>query len=166
MLNGTVLPRLTRIDTPYPVRCTQIACGRKHILCLTENNFVLSWGTGYFGQLGHGDDSNCISPRIVNGLDPRRIGSKPVKVACGGSHSAALTNTGMIFMWGLNKSGQTGTASKLDSVIDPTPVDGSDVQGGTLVARDVVCGRSHSAAVTADGRLFTWGAGVQTCLHI
>lgn len=81
-----------------------------------------------------------------------------IRVACGGSHSGVVTNSGMVFMWGLNRAGQTGTSSKLDAVVDPQPIDTSDVHGGTMLATELVCGRNHSTLVTADGRLYSWGA--------
>ncbi|CAM9112086.1 unnamed protein product, partial [Ectocarpus fasciculatus] len=157
-VNGTIMPRLLRAKLSYPIRCTQVACGRKHIVALGENGFVLSWGTGHFGQLGHGDDSNYDNPKLISSLEPRRIGSRVIRVACGGSHSGVVTNSGMVFMWGLNRAGQTGTSSKLDAVVDPQPIDTSDVHGGTMLATELVCGRNHSTLVTADGRLYSWGA--------
>ena len=94
----------------------------------------MSWGTGYFGQLGHGDDSSWDSPRMIQALEPRRLGggsngSRVTAVACGGSHSGALTDSGRVFMWGLNRGGQCGVASskgKSDSILEPRPVDFSN----------------------------------------
>lgn len=163
-LNGAVYPVLSPLEIPLPVRCVQVSCGRKHILLLMERNIVMSWGTGYFGQLGHGDDSSWDSPRMINALEPRRLGCRVESVACGGSHSAALTDSGRVFMWGLNRSGQCGQGTvyrgKSDSVLEPRPVDfsTSGTAGGDMGAvRSIVCGRSHSAALTSTGRVFTWG---------
>jgi alpha-tubulin suppressor-like RCC1 family protein len=64
ILNGATLPALSPVEIMYPMRCIQIACGRKHILALLDGGYVASWGTGYFGQLGHGDDSSWDSPRL------------------------------------------------------------------------------------------------------
>lgn len=157
-MNGTILPRLTQVQMAYPLKCTQIACGRKHILALAENGFVLSWGTGHFGQLGHGNDSNYDQPKMINSLEPRRIGSRVIRVSCGGSHSGVVTNSGMVFMWGLNRSGQTGTSAKTDAVMAPQPIDMSDVPGGTVMAQALVLGRNHSMLVAADGRVYAFGA--------
>jgi alpha-tubulin suppressor-like RCC1 family protein len=157
-MSGTIMPYLVRAQMTYPIKCTQIACGRKHIVALGENGFVLSWGTGHFGQLGHGDDSNYDRPKIISALEPRRIGSRAVGVSCGGSHSGVITNSGMVFMWGLNRVGQTGTSSKQDSVVEPLPIDTGDIIGGTAVAAALVCGRNHTTMVTGEGRVYTWGA--------
>lgn len=45
-LNGNVSPTLSNIAVSYPLKCSQVRCGRKHILALMEGGFVLSWGIG------------------------------------------------------------------------------------------------------------------------
>lgn len=44
------------------------------LLDLAVSGFVFSWGTGYMGQLGLGDDSSWDSPRMIRSLDPNKIG--------------------------------------------------------------------------------------------
>lgn len=151
-VSGVLLP----IQIPLPVVCRQVACGRKHILALMEKGVVMSWGVGYFGQLGHGDDSSWENPRMVAALDPRRLGARVVRVACGGSHSGALTESGKVFMWGLNRGGQCGTNSKADSVLEPKPIDTAELGAATKIA-SLVLGRGHSALTTSTGRVFVWG---------
>jgi alpha-tubulin suppressor-like RCC1 family protein len=155
-LNGVVMPRLTHIEILYPLKCVQVACGRKHILALMDGGFVLSWGVGYFGQLGHGDDSSWDSPRMVHSLEPRVLGARVIKVVCGGSHSGCLTHNGRVYMWGLNKSGQCGLSNKTDSILEPKPLDMADI--GQVRANQLVCGRNHSGMVTTEGRVYVWGA--------
>ena len=60
-LNGTVFDTPLRISLQSPLVCRQVALGRKHILALMQGGFVLSWGNGHFGQLGHGDDSRWVT---------------------------------------------------------------------------------------------------------
>jgi E3 ubiquitin-protein ligase HERC4 len=155
-LNGTVFPSLTRVELQGPMRCTQVACGRKHILVLLEGGYVLSWGTGYLGQLGLGDDSSWDSPRPIRQLEPRKLGDVVSKVVCGGSHSGVITEQGRIYMWGLNRNGQTGTGIKAESLLEPRPVDTTDL--GKKHPRDLVCGRNHTCLLTSEGRVFSWGA--------
>ena len=156
-LDGIVAPSLIPISVMYPIKCIQIACGRKHVLVLGENNIVMSWGRGYFGQLGHGNDNNYTAPKVINSLEPHRLGTKIVQVVCGASHSGALAENGRAFMWGLNKSGQCGILnSKADAVVEPRPVETSSI--GSLRGTKLVCGRNHSAMLTTDGRVFVWGA--------
>eukprot|EP01038_Epipyxis_sp_PR26KG_P006939 gene6939-9493_t len=155
-LNGTIYPILTPIDIPLPLKCIQIACGKKHMLALMEKSIVLSWGLGYFGQLGHGDDNSLENPRIINALEPKKLGSKIIMIACGGSHSAALSENNKLFMWGLNRGGQCGVNLKVDSIMEPKPIDTSEL-GSSAKIQSVVCGRNHSSLLTTGGRVFTWG---------
>jgi hypothetical protein len=137
----------------------QVACGRKHILALMEGGYVFSWGTGYLGQLGLGDDSSWDTPRMIRHLDPKRLsdGASVKTVVCGGSHSGVVTTSGGIYMWGLNRNGQTGTGVKVESVLEPRGVDLTDI--GRKQPKLLVCGRNHTLLLTTEGRVFAWGAG-------
>lgn len=126
------------------------------MLLLMERSVVMSCGIGYFGQLGHGDDSSSNTPQIVSALEPRRLGGIQVTaVSCGGHHSGVVTDSGRVFMWGLNRGGQCGQSGKSDSVLEPRPIETAEIGPQEIVA--LVCGRAHSAAVTSSGRLYTWG---------
>ena len=176
-LAGVVYPKLSRVEIRYPLKCLTIAAGRKHMLLLMEGSHVLSMGIGYFGQLGHGNDESFDSPELVKLLEPTALGTRVTKIACGGSHSGVVTEDGRVFMFGLNKQGQCGVGKHVssssdnkESIMDPRPVDFSGilpVDGAALRNRmgrcDVkvtmlVCGRNHSAVLSADGRVFAYGA--------
>lgn len=69
-----------------------------HTLALTEEGQVYSWGDGDYGKLGHG---NCATHK-----QPERIGGpfqgKIVKyINAGYRHSAAITDDGCLWTWGL-----------------------------------------------------------------
>lgn len=42
---GRAFPEPTRVSLGVPLRCLQVACGRKHTLALMEGGYVMSWGT-------------------------------------------------------------------------------------------------------------------------
>lgn len=42
--------------------------------------FVMTWGTGYFGQLGHGDNASYRHPKLLRRLDPHRLGERVTQV--------------------------------------------------------------------------------------
>jgi alpha-tubulin suppressor-like RCC1 family protein len=161
-VNGIVMKVLRPVELMYPLKATQVACGSKHILALLDGGYVCSWGTGYFGQLGHGDDSSWDHPRLIGALEPNRLGGTRVRqVACGGSHSGVVTENNRIFMWGLNRNSQCGVSAShrregSDTVLEPRLTDLSGLQGDAPAT--LVCGRSHSAAVGVSGRVYTWGA--------
>ncbi len=58
-------------------RVMAIAAGRYHSTVLTNEGNVLSFGWGWFGQLGHGDTERQLVPKVIAGL-PRRSRQGPL----------------------------------------------------------------------------------------
>jgi alpha-tubulin suppressor-like RCC1 family protein len=157
-----VSPVLERINLQFPQKAIELSCGRKHVLLLFEGGCVMSWGTGYFGQLGHGNDNSLEDPVLINALTPQVLGARVTHVAAGGNHSGCVTDGGIAFMWGLNRSGQCGANIKSDVILTPKPIDTKravQMNGGRAVkVRQLVCGRNHSAFVSTENKVYTWGA--------
>lgn len=63
-----------------------IACGSKHVLALSIDGDVYSWGRGEFGRLGHGDTESKSHPYIIEDL----MGKNVTAIAAGGYHSGAM----------------------------------------------------------------------------
>lgn len=103
------------------------------------------WGEGKFGRLGHGTERNCHSPRLVESL----LGKNPVQVACGGFHTAAITEDGKMWTFGGGEHGQLGHGDKVNKV-KPTVVQALE---GIFVSQ-ITCGWSHSVALTSKGRVY------------
>eukprot|EP00569_Conticribra_weissflogii_P016347 CAMPEP_0171399114 /NCGR_PEP_ID=MMETSP0880-20121228/6388_1 /TAXON_ID=67004 /ORGANISM="Thalassiosira weissflogii, Strain CCMP1336" /LENGTH=839 /DNA_ID=CAMNT_0011913219 /DNA_START=41 /DNA_END=2560 /DNA_ORIENTATION=- len=125
------------------------ACGF-HTGCLTDQGEVYTWGEGKFGRLGHGQERNCHSPRLVESL----LGKRPRQIACGGFHSAVITHDGKMYTFGGGEHGQLGHGDKVNKV-KPTLVQALD----GVVLQQITCGWSHSVALTAEGEVYTWGNG-------
>ena len=83
------------IDDTTDSKWTQIACGGVHTVALTKNGEVFTWGNNRFGQLGHGDLNNRTITTKVAAL----AGLVIIKIACGRSHTTALTDKGEILTW-------------------------------------------------------------------
>ncbi|KAK1738976.1 RCC1 domain-containing protein [Skeletonema marinoi] len=83
------------------------ACGF-HTGCLTDQGECFTWGEGKFGRLGHGAERNCHSPRLIETL----LGKRPKQIACGGFHSAVVTEDGKMYTFGGGEHGQLGMAIK------------------------------------------------------
>ena len=87
----------------------QVVCGKEHCMLLTEHGQVYTWGGGSRGQLGHGTLTNEEKPRLVMALDGMRI----IKIAAGGWHSAAISESNDLYMFGWNESGQLAQPTNL-----------------------------------------------------
>ena len=60
----SVLPsKITINENEYEQKIIQVVWGFYHSMCLTDNNFVYSWGVGENGRLGHGDSIYHWDPK-------------------------------------------------------------------------------------------------------
>ncbi|KAF7431199.1 hypothetical protein PC9H_006920 [Pleurotus ostreatus] len=110
------LPLETRFA---PIHVRQIGMSRLHTVIVTaesKGNLRLC-GFGSGGRLGPGQPAQQYSMKPLTELNPFTI----VSVALGQDHTLALTNTGEVLSWGLNRFAQLGY------VIDPPS--GSDMSG-------------------------------------
>jgi alpha-tubulin suppressor-like RCC1 family protein len=74
------------------------------------------------------------------------------RVATGGFHSCAVTDTGAVQCWGDNGFGQLGDGSEVTGRLDPVPVSG--LGSGVLA---LGAGFNHTCAVLADHTVKCWG---------
>ena len=140
-----------------------VACGEFFTAALTERGGVYTFGNGGQGQYGVAE----IQPApLKSQLVPRQVlaaffnDERVVMLAAGCAHTVALTEQGNVYTWGNGTSGQLGHGSnRCES--EPQQVDPGRLKGrfkGEKVVF-VVAGGMHTAAVTAGGRLYTWGYG-------
>ena len=84
-----------------------VSCGAEHTVCLTEDGGVFSFGSGQYGQLGHGSKSDEQLPRKIIEL----MGTEVSQIACGKKHTLAFVPTrGRVYAFGLGGSGQLGNS--------------------------------------------------------
>lgn len=112
---------------------------------------VFSWGRGEDGQLGLGDTSDQAEPMFLDAL--RGVSVK--QLACGSGHTCVLTQDGEVYTWGRGDDGRLGHGDNGWKYV-PRLVNALLGQVVTLVT----CGSYHTAAVTNNGHLFTWGGGM------
>uniref|UniRef100_A0A3B4A7P5 RCC1-like domain-containing protein n=1 Tax=Periophthalmus magnuspinnatus TaxID=409849 RepID=A0A3B4A7P5_9GOBI len=135
------------------VSVSQVSCGSQHSIALTKDGLVFTWGHNSRGQLGLGQCGES-SPEQVQHLSDLPV----VQVAAGGEHSFSVSLSGAVFGWGNNSCGQlglgdtTGTTSfyKLISLYKA-----SSYEKTCLIS----CGLLHTAVLTKDGAVFTFGSG-------
>ena len=132
-----------------------VACGFAHTAVATEGGGVYTFGKGEYGQLGHGDDENHLEPMLVPASAFN--GERVVMVATGNGHTVALSEAGHVFTWGEGWSGQLGHNDRKHQRA-PRQVEAGRFGGEKVVF--VAAGGNHTVAVTAGGRLYTWGWSV------
>ena len=133
-----------------------VSCGAYHCLCVTYKGRILAWGAGGFGQLGNGRTADAYRPQVL----PDWVGSS-CQIYCGPFHNLLTAGDGAeLFSWGRGDSGQLGYKARIQPVPARVPYIFTKPDNGSS-AKTVVsaaCGMNHSAIVTSDGSVYTWGA--------
>lgn len=145
-----------------------VAAGDNHNLALAQDGAVFSWGCGRCGALGHGDEENQPTPVPIKKLMPSELSwgaskDRVIVVACGTGHSGCVTAQGSVLTWGRNRDGQLGVGGNMDARF-PSRLRDFEGMKDKLRVVDLSLGWSHSAAVTLQGRLYTWGQGSKGAL--
>lgn len=159
---GSNYPRLFwGAFTPTTVIC-QVSCGAVHVVALSEDGLLQAWGYNEYGQLGRGITCEglqraCILNAYAKFLDEAPELVKITKVSCGEYHTAAISEEGEVYTWGLGSMGQLGHCSLQsgDKELIPRRVVALD---GKFI-KDVSCGGVHTCALTDNGALYGWGGG-------
>lgn len=160
---------------------TQIAAGWEHSIALSANGGLYAWGCGYKDNrrgivppvLGLKDnDGRTIPEKLTNfpdffcdvfkfsgsgSMGLFKIDVEPYKIVSivsGWDHCLALDNKGRVRSWGSGQNGKLGTGNE-ESVSVPTVVNA--LCGVHVISISAGC--EHSAAVTDDGVVYTWGHG-------
>ena len=108
-------PDAYRTSVPTPVAglegvdVVQVSASRHHVACVSRDGRVFTWGSGLYGQLGHGDRVTRFVPKMVEALR----GVNVTAVAAGARHTVAVDDMGEVYAWGSNERGELG--------LDPPP---------------------------------------------
>lgn len=145
------------------------ACGDVHSLVLTTEGLIYCFGGGSFGQLGLGsiknlpvDVDDCPFMPVPRHIDAFR-NIKISQIACGDSHSVAVTTDGEFYAWGAAACGQLGIEDFQhlprdgdNSPFEPEPQRVRSLRGKRI--QSVSCGEAHTIALTDKGALYVFGA--------
>ncbi|KAF7662154.1 hypothetical protein LDENG_00243780 [Lucifuga dentata] len=141
------------VHIPLPVPVIQVACGSSHSLALTKGGDVFSWGLNSHGQLGLGKEVSLqYTPELVWSL----TGIAVTQISAGGSHTLILALSGLVYCCGANKAGQLGL-NRVDEKgrFNICMVPALRPLGVSFIS----CGEAHSAVLTKEGKVFTFGEG-------
>nr|XP_034175491.1 RCC1 and BTB domain-containing protein 1-like isoform X1 [Osmia lignaria] len=141
---------------PIPVKelCNKdiktFSFGKNHVLALTNQGMVYSWGQNDYGQLGNGCYQQSLIPTIVtNSVRNEHI----TDIACGCYHSLALTNKGKVYSWG-------GIGIRINVPMKMT----TGLIDEYIVS--VTCGMAFNMIVTDMGKIYSWGENSEGQLGI
>mmetsp|Transcript_68851 Transcript_68851/g.180439 ORF Transcript_68851/g.180439 Transcript_68851/m.180439 type:complete len:573 (-) Transcript_68851:184-1902(-) len=99
-------------------KVVDIQYGKRHILALTIDGRVYSWGDNQGGQLGHNDTQMRYEPVFVEELRQSTV----VQILAVDNMSYALTSQGWVYAWGDNAEGALGFDHDNLRVTKPEPM--------------------------------------------
>ena len=133
------------------MRFVSLAAGRNHMLALTADGRVYSWGDSAYSSLGRRISTRnpyaCLIPERIAEL------SNIVSIGSGAHHCFAVRRDGKVFCWGLNDYGQCGVKSIGTCVEFPVQLEFAE---GKRI-REIRGGRYMSAILLDDGKVYMFG---------
>ncbi|KAL7516639.1 hypothetical protein ACHAWX_001630 [Stephanocyclus meneghinianus] len=147
--SGHSTPR--RVDALAGMNIVDIACGSRHTAVVTSRGCLYTWGDKENGVAGHGDtEGHQYTPKLLEKLSGRKV----VQLSACGFHTGCLTDQMEVYTWGEGKFGRLGHGAErnchsprlVESLVGKRP-------------RQIACGGFHSAVITHDGKMYTFGGG-------
>ncbi|XP_019487173.1 PREDICTED: X-linked retinitis pigmentosa GTPase regulator [Hipposideros armiger] len=128
-----------------------ISCGYYHSAFVTIEGELYTFGETECGKLGLPREllMNHRVPQMVPGIP-----EKAIQVACGGGHTAVLTEK-TVYTFGLGQFGQLGLGTFLFATPVPSVI--KPVKEQKIIY--ISCGEHHTAFITDIGLLYTFGDG-------
>lgn len=149
-------------EFPRHQKVKKIVSGAEHLILLTSNGDVFSFGCGLRGALGHGDVNPCQSPKQVEAL----AGLKVNDVGAGSFHSNAVSSFGDVYSWGWNTNGQLGLAKVRQQTFKKASESHQQVftipqlielEDDNEAIKSIHCGSRHTILRTERNRLLVAG---------
>ncbi|XP_050244298.1 ultraviolet-B receptor UVR8-like isoform X1 [Quercus robur] len=152
------------------VRISTVAAGGRHTLALSVSDMGQVWGWGYGGegQLGLGTRVKMVAtPHVIPCIEQSALGKGSMSsstqvskvpgsyvkgIACGGRHSAVITDAGALLTFGWGLYGQCGQGTNNDQ-LRPTCV--SSLSGKQV--EKVAAGLWHTICITVEGHVYAFG---------
>ena len=152
--DGTTTRRLAPVAVSGLANITAIAAGSGHSLARRNDGSVWAWGNNNNGQLGNNTTTNQLVPVQVVGVGGAGFLTNIAAISASGTnnHSLAVSDTGVVYAWGLNNAGQLGDGTTTQQM---APV---AVIGLSGIFTAVSAGNNHSLALRNDGTVWAWGS--------
>ena len=141
----------TKTSSQLPSTIVQVEMSKLHTVVVTDDptNNVRVCGFGLGGRLGQ-------TQHTQYDFIPMQIPQKIIKVALGQDHTLALTESGEVMSWGLNRFNQLGYAAESADLIQPIARKITGHLRGKRMSGIAAC-KTASVCWSSD-ELFAWGA--------
>ena len=136
----------------------QVSAGGMHSLVLLEGGGVMSFGWGAYGRLGHGDEEQQHTPKLIAALR----GKKVLQVSAGGYHSVVLLEGGSVMAFGCGEDGQLGHGDDQTNQWLPKLIEAAT---GGISALEVAAGCLTSVLLGQPGEVRHLGMAPAEAVH-
>ncbi|KAL1346180.1 hypothetical protein HN51_019903 [Arachis hypogaea] len=145
------LPRAIQKFRRKGIHVVRVSAGDEHAVALDSNGFVYTWGKGYCGALGLGDEIEKTTPEIVTGLKNHLA----VQVCARKRKTFVLIDSGSVYGFGSMGFGSLGFLDRgvYDKILKPRILDTLK----THHVSQISTGLYHTVAITSSGRIFGFG---------
>lgn len=142
-----------KVLQPAGVKFVQISARFATAGGLTAEGDVYTWGYGGYGTAGTNKTGDLHIPTKIELSDIAQI-------ELGYYNGAAVSKDGQVYTWGSNTYGALGTGAASSN--GPNPIVRIPYfSDENIKMKQVSVGYYHMAGVSEDGRLFTWGYGLE-----
>lgn len=139
-------------------RVARISASGSNVLALCTDNTLLTWGSGFRGQMGNGTivDINSLPKQVTQtGV---LLGKTISQIAAAGEYSYAVCTDGSIASWGDGSYGALGDGNSYHSIVStPILVKSNGALAGKTVSRIQTGGFHNTIAICFDNTLVAWG---------
>lgn len=144
-------PRAIQTFRRKGIHVVRVSAGDEHVVALDSSGFVYTWGKGYCGALGHGDEIDKTTPEPLRSL----ISNLAVQVCASKRKTFVLMDSGSVYGFGWMGFGSLGFPERgaSDKVMRPQILDSLRSHHISQVST----GLYHTIVVTNKGRIFGFG---------
>ncbi|KAJ6839915.1 ultraviolet-B receptor UVR8-like [Iris pallida] len=146
-----LLPRAIQSFKRRNIHVVRVSAGDEHAVALDSNGHVFTWGRGYCGALGHGDENDKTNPELLTSLKSQLA----VQVCARKRKTFVLTDEGSVFAFGWMGFGSLGFSDRgfSDKVMKPRVLESLR----SHYVSQISTGLYHTVAVTNRGLVFGFG---------
>ena len=131
----------------------KLTAGHEHSLAITKTQDLYVWGTGPLTGLNVEENVGIPTlldffTKAVSSTPMTAAGNKITQIACGGLHTAVVTQNGDLFTWGFNQGGQLGHKLGEDQLAMKKPTRVEFLASRNLKIQQVSCGEAHTVVLT------------------
>ncbi|XP_050218366.1 ultraviolet-B receptor UVR8 isoform X2 [Mercurialis annua] len=144
-------PRAIQTFKRKDIHVVRVSAGDEHAVALDSSGFVYTWGKGYCGALGHGDEIDKTLPEPLNSLKSHLA----VQVCARKRKTFVLVDSGRVYGFGWMGFGSLGFLDRgvSDKVLRPRVLDSLRRHRVSQIST----GLYHTVAVTSQGKIFGFG---------